>query len=428
MKHKMHANTNFEFSPKNQSTGLDQNSLNLQSTEKTITSARQNVLPFTSLLKNIFSALPFLVFMGISLSFLISCQSKTVVSAPEKTTATDNTKQKSAQKTAAIEAMKSMVPNAIPLSSAGDNSQAKFSEDGKKIIFTSRNRTEHRNSQIYELDLKTKKERRLTHSLGDASCPIYLPANKGFVFVSETDEMKEDQHLLQNAFQTYAPDMSSAKENKDAQSGPFTELYISLNDTHEIIRLTKNSGLDSEPTIDRFSKRLIYTSERQGRLCLQQISLSGKGTPQILQKWGDDKSVEFSPAFSSDSKSVYWLKKVDADSTQIFEGTSPKQATPVFETTGHYKNPQPVPNSSNIVFSGFQPAKNQWDIYMYDRTAKCIKRLTDGSGNKLDPAVSPDQNQLVYTLQTEGNSQIFEQKFLIPEGCTSPQELALPQK
>src|SRR5690349_16770014 len=59
---------------------------------------------------------------------------------------------------------------ATQLTFDGENGESYFSPDGKKLIFQSKLRESHKNSQIYILDLESKKEKRITFNDGDDTC------------------------------------------------------------------------------------------------------------------------------------------------------------------------------------------------------------------------------------------------------------------
>src|SRR4051812_19915888 len=64
----------------------------------------------------------------------------------------------------------SLEKNLVQLTFEGDNGEGYFSPDGAKLIFQSKLRPSHKNSQIYILDLKSKRERRINYNDGDDTC------------------------------------------------------------------------------------------------------------------------------------------------------------------------------------------------------------------------------------------------------------------
>src|SRR5690349_15083267 len=54
-----------------------------------------------------------------------------------------------------------------PLTNVGENIEAYFSPDGTRLIYRSEKRPEHMHPQLYELELATNKERRVTFQDGE---------------------------------------------------------------------------------------------------------------------------------------------------------------------------------------------------------------------------------------------------------------------
>jgi len=79
----------------------------------------------------------------------------------------------------------------VRLTSKGDNGEAYFSPDGKKLIYQSKKRPEHYNSQIYIYDFETKREKRLNFNNGDDTCSYFSPDMKWIIYASTFDEIRE---------------------------------------------------------------------------------------------------------------------------------------------------------------------------------------------------------------------------------------------
>lgn len=78
----------------------------------------------------------------------------------------------------------------------GENSFPYFSKDGSKVVYQSKDRTLHDNSQIYEMTLSTGKEKRITYSDGQSIKPFYSKDEKEIYYLSDTDLLKEKPSLF----------------------------------------------------------------------------------------------------------------------------------------------------------------------------------------------------------------------------------------
>src|SRR5580704_1729030 len=73
------------------------------------------------------------------------------------------------------------------LTSRGESTQPAFSPDGQKILYVSIERANHHAGQIYELDLKSQKERRITFQGTAAHGPQYNHTGDAILYASATD-------------------------------------------------------------------------------------------------------------------------------------------------------------------------------------------------------------------------------------------------
>src|ERR1035437_8488881 len=81
----------------------------------------------------------------------------------------------------------------------GDSSQAVYNTKGDKLLFVSKKRPAHVHDQVYEKDLITGIERRITFQNGSTFQPHYQPKDLWIVYSSSTDELKENPPLLNPA-------------------------------------------------------------------------------------------------------------------------------------------------------------------------------------------------------------------------------------
>ena len=90
----------------------------------------------------------------------------------------------------------------------GVNGEGYFSPDNSRIIFQSYGRKEHAHTQIYIVDLKTKKETRISRHNGDDTCSYFHPTNPNLVlFASTYQEVVE--HVK---YKSYDPRVVAAKK------------------------------------------------------------------------------------------------------------------------------------------------------------------------------------------------------------------------
>lgn len=309
---------------------------------------------------------------------------------------------------------------AKPLTAAGINSEARFSKDGKRLLFVSRERPTHRQAQIYELHLEFMREKRITFHDGDDRSPVYTPDGKHFLFVSETDEIKEEPLVSQRLMKVYYPD--GYKPNLAESPFPPSEIYRQSLHGRSIERVTNSRGFDGDIDIDPKGSRLIFSSARSKnskRLYLQE----GKVARALTSGNVIDRGARFSP----DGRSIVWSREVQNEKgvvAQLMLATGngfAKVKVLVANENGRNIQPDWHPSGEWIVFASNHEG-GSYNLYVTDRAGACVRRLTVASFDQLHPAFHPDGKQLTFTSPYEGRSQIYLMDFRPPEDCPSPQK------
>ncbi len=307
------------------------------------------------------------------------------------------------------------------VTSQGDSRDAVFSPDGTKILFVSRNRISHKQSQAYELHLATMVEKRITFQDGDVSSANYYPDGNHLIYASTTDEIKEEAIYVQNIFKTYLPEAlpkksrSSSKQDArdmDITNLPSSDIYRESFDGREIERLTTSLGFDGEPSTDSSGKRVLFTSDRFGVPNLFIYNSHG------LNRLTDGESPDRYGRFSPDLKSVLWSRFSNGYKTSqvmLAEG-SVKKALAITSGKSADLHAAWSPDSKTIVFSSNRAGKD-FDLYVVDREGKCLRRLTDISGDELYPSFNTDGSKLLFTGNQTGTNQIYLMDFKPGDAC-----------
>jgi Tol biopolymer transport system component len=320
---------------------------------------------------------------------------------------------------------KSVVPTAAPIeivkaskdqpallaravTSLGDNRAPRFSPDGAKLLFLSSARPSHRHTQVYELDLLRATERRVTFHDGDDEGANWDTTAR-IVYSSVTDEIKEDVSL-ERIKSVYESSRSTAANPNGMRAPPKIvnggEIYLQRLDGRMIERLTEQSGPDVSPTADSSKKgsRIVFVSSRSGdpRLYLY----NGSSTRPVSH--GPDAA----PTFSFDGKALAWersLPQADAKApaqSQIFMSETFRDANPL--TSPGFRDQQPAWSAKGdmVIFSSNRGGKT-FDLYLIDRKASCLKRLTALQVDLFSPTMSPDGSKIAFSTRVAGQNQIY---------------------
>lgn len=323
---------------------------------------------------------------------------------------------------------------ALPLTKDGNNYHPSFSPDGKKIIYVSDGRDQHKHLQLYEVDIATRIERRITFHDGDVTAGIYGPDGKTVVYASATDEIKEDPYFVEDLRKRYLaptdPSAAASPSESDAEGkqnmtylpgtleqrepGP-SELYESRLDGTNIRRLTNSKGFDGQPTMGDDGRSVVFSSARAGRRELYSMNLKD-AKPRRLTS-GPLRDI--TPSLSDDGKLLAWVQ-VDEGflAAQLhFAEVRTMSSVPLTTKAALNVSPNWHPNNQELVFASNRGDQKSFDLFTVDRKGTCLKRLTESPSNEKFPAFSPDGQKLAFSSNHSGSYQIYIMDHQSPPHC-----------
>ncbi len=318
---------------------------------------------------------------------------------------------------------------AEPLTDAGNNYRPVFSADGRKLLFVSENREEHKPLQAYEIDLATRVERRVTFHDGEVQSAVYAIDGTHIYYASSTDEIKEDPHFVKNLMRRIERSTEETQSSRipgtleELEPGPF-EIYASALDSSTIRRLTKSAGFDGDLSLSMKTKNLMFTSSRNKQRDIYLMNVNDGSTRRLTS----DPFREVSPSVSVDGVWVTWAKLSEGlTASQLFvaDGRAMK-ATPLSSGNFFDISPSWHPNSQEIIFASDRstaaapaaPVKpKNFDLYEVNRTGACLKRLTESESDEIFPAFSPDGRKVAFSSNNSGTYQIYLMEHRPPAEC-----------
>jgi len=180
--------------------------------------------------------------------------------------------------------------NLKQLTFGGDNAEAYFSFDSKKITFQSNNKKWGlKCDQIFMMDLKNPikdslgKTPLISTGLGRTTCSYYMPDNKHILFAST--------HL---AAKECPADPPPSKRYLWAIYPEF-DIFISDEKGNITKQLITEPGYDAEATVSPKGDKIVFTSTRNGDLDLYTMNIDGSDVKQITFGLGYDGGALFSP-------------------------------------------------------------------------------------------------------------------------------------
>lgn len=274
------------------------------------------------------------------------------------TTAIDSLKNDSLTKTN----KEKHLQNIRQLTFGGENAEAYFSFDNKKIVFQRTNPKENIFcDQIFYSPLDSFQPKLVSTGKGRTTCPFFLPGDSLIIFSST--HLKSD---------TCPPVPDRHKIGKYVW--PIYPSYdIFITDLNGKIKkqMTKNNFYDAEATVSPKGDKMVFTSTRSGDIELYTMDLNGKNVKQITNELGYDGGAFFSP----DGNKI------------IFRASRPKTEEDVKIYKDFLKQ--------NLVMP------TQMELFICNADGSDLKQLTQFGGANWAPYFYPTGNKIIFSSNKE---------------------------
>ena len=299
--------------------------------------------------------------------------------------------------------------NIRQLSFGGENAEAYFSKDGKKLIFQS-TRDGYPCDQIYEINVDGTGLRKLSTGKGRTTCSYFFPDGKRYLY-SSTHEGGAD-----------CPPKPDYSRGYVWAIYPSYDIFSAKADGSDLKNVTRSPGYDAEATIAPNGKRVVFTSMRDGDLDIYTMDLDGKNVKRLTNEVGYDGG----PFWSYDSEWIVFRAhhpKSDKDvadykallkenlirptTLEIWvmkaDGTGKRQVT----SNGKANfAPYFFPDGKRVIFSSNMddPKGRNFDLYVVNVDGTNLERVTNYGEFDGFPMFSPDGKKIVFASNRNGKS------------------------
>jgi Tol biopolymer transport system component len=181
--------------------------------------------------------------------------------------------------------------NIRQLTFGGDNAEAYWSFDDKKVVFQATNKMWGAEcDQIYYFDLENWERKLappplLSTGKGRTTCSFFMPGNKSIVYASTHEAFASCPHVPE----------------RRADGKYIWPIYETFDIFHGdlkgniIKKLTDHPGYDAEATVSPQGDKIVFTSMRTGDLELFTMNTDGSDVRQVTRELGYDGGAFFSP-------------------------------------------------------------------------------------------------------------------------------------
>jgi Tol biopolymer transport system component len=254
---------------------------------------------------------------------------------------------------ASVAAAQSRLIDIRQLTSGGQNAEAYWSPDGKRLIFQT-TRKPYDCDQIFVMNADGSDQHLVSTGKGRTTCGYFLADNQHIVYAST--------HVAGDACPT-PPDRS-----KGYVWGVFPgyDIFLAKTDGKIEKRLTEAAGYDAEATVNWKTKRIVYTSMASGDLDLWSMNSDGSGRKQLTKTAGYDGGA----VFSRDGNKLVWR-------------------------ANYPKNPQDMERYQSLLKENLT-APMKMEIVVADADGGNAKTVTDFGCASFAPTFTPDGKKILF--------------------------------
>jgi TolB protein len=306
--------------------------------------------------------------------------------------------------------------NIRQLTFGGENAEAYFSPDGKKLIFQS-TRDGHECDQIYTMNIDGSDVRMVSTGKGRTTCSYFYQNGKRITYSST--------HLA-------SPD---CPPKPDFSNGYVWAIYSGYDifsaapDGSDVKQITNTPGYDAESVISPNGKKIAFTSMRDGDLDIYTMDLDGKNVKRLTNEIGYDGG----PFWSYDSKWIVFranhpkTEKEKADYLALLKENLIRPTTLdiwVMKADGTGKRqvtnndkanfaPYFFPDGKRVIFASnmADPKGRDFDLYSINVDGTGLERITFNPTFDGFPMFSPDGKKLVFASnrndKIQGETNVF---------------------
>jgi TolB protein len=240
------------------------------------------------------------------------------------------------------------------LTNGGENAEAYFSGDTRKLIFQATRPGVSACDQIFTMNTDGSDVRMVSTGKGRTTCAYYFPAG---------------DRILYSSTHEHSPECPPTPDFSMGYVWPLFayDIYTAKPDGSDLRKIGSSAAYDAEATISPDGSRIVFTSMRDGDLEIYTMSADGSDVRRLTNTPGYDGGAFFSP-----------------DGTKIvYRARHPETA----EELADYRRLL----AQNLI----RPSK--LDIYMMDADGSNRRRITDNGAANFAPFWTPDGKRLIFS-------------------------------
>ena len=295
------------------------------------------------------------------------------------------------------------------LTHGGENAEAYWAPDGKRLIFQS-TREGHDCDQEYVMNADGSDQHLVSTGMGVTTCGYFTSDNK---------------HILYASTHEASP---TCPAKPDRSKGylwavyPGFDIYLAEDNGKIIKKLTDTPGYDAEATVNWKNHRIIYTSMASGDLDVWSMNEDGSDKKQLTKAEGYDGG----PVFSRDGSKMVWRAyrpdsqaKLDLYRSLLKENLTAPMKMELFVASSDGSDAKQIthfgcasfaptftPDGKQILFASNKHHcdSSDFELYLINTDGSDLRQVTSYGGFTSFPEFSPDGTKLVFVSSYQGSS------------------------
>jgi len=291
--------------------------------------------------------------------------------------------------------------NIRQLTNGGENAEAYFSHDGRRLIFQS-TRDGRTCDQQYIMNVDGSAVRRISNGVGKTTCGYFMDGDRRVLFASS------------HALEKECPPRPDPSNGYVWRLDPF-DIYTANSDGSGLRRLTRFGVYTAEGVLSPDGKKLVFTSLKGGDLDIYVMNIDGTGLRQLTHQLGYDGG----PWWSPDGKKIVYRANHPQTAAEVnaykdllaqrlvrpnkmdlwlmnADGSDQRQITRLGAASF---GPSWTADGKKIVFSSnhhTDPKLGNFDLFLIDPDGSHLEQVTTAPTFDGFPMFSPDGKRLVW--------------------------------
>ncbi len=307
--------------------------------------------------------------------------------------------------------------NVRQITFGGDNAEAYWSFDSKRLIFQHSGSEGIKADQMFVINADGTGRKLVSDGRGRCTCGYFLKNNREIIYASTTAygaEIPPPPDRTHGYVWAVYPYYTIFRANAD---GTNTRPLFPKNAGPGIL-----TGYNAESTVSPDGKRIIFTSDKDGDLELYSMNTDGGDVKRLTHRTGYDGGAYFSP----DSKRIVWragLPKDEAEATEYkrllkmglvrpsrmeiwvadADGSNARQVT---NNGAANFAPFFTPDGKRIIFASNHEDKRgrKFETYLINVDGSGLERVTYGNQFDSFPMFSPDGKRIAWASNRNGKN------------------------